>query len=71
MTKLSANMTRTLIEVAEAGSTIAWGRDKASALALEKRGLLAVTGIMDAEGSGEGLVVEITEPGFELAVELV
>lgn len=69
--KLSANMTRTLITVAEAGGTIVWGRDKASALALAKRSLIEITNEMESEGSGVGLVVKITDPGFALAVELV
>lgn len=69
--KLSANMTNVLIAVAEAGSTITWGRDKTTARALAVRGLLNITNIIDAEGNGEGLVVKITDAGYAKAVELV
>lgn len=70
-TKLTEAMKRTLIEVAERGSTILWGRGKASAIALDKRGLIRVVHCVRSEGSGEGLRVEIKDSGYELAVALV
>lgn len=69
--KLTEAMARNLITVAEKGSTILWGRDKASAVALDKRGLIRVVHCVRSEGSGEGLRVEIEDAGYELAVALV
>lgn len=67
MTKLSANMITTLITVADKGRVVVWGRAKASALALSKRGLVEIR----SEGGGDGLSLKITDAGFALAVELV
>jgi hypothetical protein len=69
--KLTGKMISTLIAVANQGSDLVWGRDKATAVALDKRGLVKVVHCVRSEGTGDALRVEITDAGFELAVELV
>lgn len=76
MTKLSENMTQVLAQVADQGSAKVWGRDQATAKALEARGLVKITaeGFSDyitGDGNRKGVHVEITDAGFELALELL
>lgn len=76
MTKLSPNMARTLVVVADRNSTKVWGRDVKTAEALEARGLVTIVarGFSDyisGDGHRKGVHVEITDAGLELALELV
>lgn len=76
MTKLSENMARTLLAVAEGNSTKVWGRDQATAKALQARGLVKITGegftnYITGDGHRKGVHVEITDAGLELALELI
>lgn len=74
--KLSKNMTQTLVTVADRGALKVWGRDVATAEALEARGLVKITGrgftdYITGDGRRKGVHVEIVDAGLELALELV